>query len=258
MHLAFAITEYFPYGGAQMDFISVVREMAKRGHQISIVTLLWHGEFPAGWTLYELGKSGRFSNHSRIKSLSDYLTSLKSKQLFDVVIGFTKLQSLDIYFAADPCFTANRMKGVRKLLPRYQTYANIERRLFSNPELKVFFLTDFQRQQYRDCFDVQDVNQALLPVCVDKTFHYTVSSYQQSRAWRDTTQPEAGRLVLLFVAADFKTKGLDRIATALEKLPRMLREKFALWIVGDGKKDSYAPSFAALDGLNYTFWGGAV
>lgn len=255
MHFAFAITEFFPYGGAQRDFFAVVTEMAKRGHQISVITLKWHGEIHKDWTLYELGKS-QSTNHGRIKALSDYVVSLKKQGLFDAIIGFTKLAGLDVYFAADPCFTANRFKGLNKLLPRYRTYAAIEKELFSNPVLKAFFLTDHQRQQYLQNFELRPENQALLPVSVEEKFHFTQARLESGRAWRRQTEQAESRILLLFVAADFNTKGLDRVIEALSALSFVARSQFELWIVGNGKQSNYERSLKQLTGLNYRFWGG--
>ncbi|MCX4187620.1 glycosyltransferase family 4 protein [Methylophaga sp. OBS4] len=255
MHFAFAITEYFPYGGAQRDFYAVVAEMAQRGHQISVITLGWHGDKPENWTLFELEKS-QPTNHGRIKALSDYVVSLKQQGLFDVVVGFTKLAGLDIYFAADPCFTANRYRGLRRLLPRYRTYAAIEKKLFENQTLKVFFLTEHQRNQYRQNFNIADDNQLLLPVCVEPAFHFTPATFEQARSWRRQELQDQQRILLLFVAADFNTKGLDRVIDALATLTEQQRARFELWIVGNGKQQSYENRLAQLASVRYRFWGG--
>ncbi len=255
MQLAFAITEFFPYGGAQRDFFAVVTEMAKRGHQISVITLKWHGDINKDWTLYELGKS-QSTNHGRIRALSDCVVSLKKQNLFDAIIGFTKLAGLDVYFAADPCFTANRFKGLNKLLPRYRTYAGIEKDLFTNPKLKAFFLTEHQRQQYQQSFDLKQENQTLLPVSVEEKFHFTQARLEAGRDWRQQMQQAENRILLLFVAADFNTKGLDRLIEALSALSFVARSQFELWIVGNGKQANYERSLKQLTGLNYRFWGG--
>lgn len=255
MHFAFAITEYFPYGGAQRDFFAVATEMARRGHRISVITLKWHGDISDDWTLYELEKTQK-TNHGRIKALSDYVMSLKQQGLFDAVIGFTKLAGLDVYFAADPCFTANRYRGLRRLLPRYRTYAKIEKSLFSHADLKAFYLTEHQREQYQQSFDLKADNQYLLPVCVEEKFHFSQPRLEAARDWRQQVQQAENRILLLFVAADFNTKGLDRIIAALASLTFVSRTQFELWIVGNGKQSQYERDLQQLTGLNYRFWGG--
>jgi UDP-glucose:(heptosyl)LPS alpha-1,3-glucosyltransferase len=255
MHFAFAITEYFPFGGAQRDFYAVVEAIAKRGHQISVITLGWHGDKPADWQLIELEKN-QTTNHGRIRALSNYVVSLKQQGLFDYVIGFTKLEGLDVYFAADPCFTANRYKGIKRLLPRYRTYAAIEKALFDTPNLHSFFLTRYQQQQYQQCFGLTSENNYLLPVCVDDAFHYTEAKFQAARQWRQQNQQTAGRLLLLFVAADFNTKGLDRVIEALTRLDQQQQSQFELWVVGSGKQAIYENRLKQNSHIAYKFWGG--
>lgn len=255
MHFAFAVTEYFPYGGAQQDFFAIATEMARRGHRISVITSAWHGEKPEHWALFRAQQKRR-TNFGRISALSDYVVSLKQRESFDWVVGFTRLRGLDAYFAADPCFTANRYRGFRRLLPRYHTYASIERDLFACPTLKVFFLTQQQRDEYRGCFRVDDENQLLLPVCVDPRFHFDPARFDQARIWRAQHQQRDHRTVLLFVAADFNTKGLDRVISALGRLTEDERAHLELWIVGDGKRQAYEKRLCNLPGACYRFWGG--
>jgi len=255
MHFAFAITEYFPFGGAQRDFIAIVTEMAKRGHQITIITTAWQGERNADWQYFLLEHKEK-TNHGRMDALSEYLLEIKEKQDFDAVIGFTKMVGLDIYFAADNCFTETKYKGLNRLLPRYRTYAKIEKSLFSNPTLNVFYLTEFQRQQYQGHFDTQQGHSVVLPVCVNDRFRYDETAWKNARAWRKSQLKDDSNIVLLFVAADFKTKGLDRIIDALETLDNKEQARFSLWIVGTGKRKTYQDKLERLSFVDYHFFGG--
>lgn len=255
MQLAFAITDYFPYGGAQRDFFAVATEMSKRGHRISVITSSWQGEKPEDWALYPFRQTRR-SNVARVDALSSYVVSLKRRESFDAVVGFTRLRGLDTYFAADPCFAAGRYRGLRRLLPRYRIYAAIERELFANPALRVIFLTRHQRQEYQACFHVEEDNQLLLPVCVERSFHFDAIKFDEARVWRAQHQRDKHRIVLLFVAADFNTKGLDRVIGAIAALTDGERARFELWVVGGGKQQAYEHRLRQLKCVAYQFWGG--
>jgi len=255
MHFAFAISEYFPFGGAQRDFIAVATAMAKRGHKISVVTTAWQGEKDSNWQYFFLDHKAK-TNHGRMKALSEYLIDIKEKQHFDAVIGFTRMTGLDIYFAADNCFTATKYKGFNKLLTRYRTYANIEKSLFSAPELKVFYLTEIQRQQYRDAFDIEQQGSVILPVCVDDSFRYDEKAWRVAREWRQSVLKNNDRIVLLFVAADFNTKGLDRVIDAFETLDDNEQSRFSLWIIGTGKQKPYRNKLEQRTHVDYHFFGG--
>lgn len=255
MHFAFAITEYFPFGGAQREFFAVVTEMANRGHQISVITTGWKGDKNPDWQYFILEQKTK-TNHGRMQELSDYVVSLKQQHHFDSVIGFTRMVGLDIYYCVDNSYVATRYKGLKRLLPRYRAYANIERKLFNNNDLKTFFMTEALRAQYQSCFDLNVDNSAILPVCVNESFQYSEPKWQAARQWRQTELKNLSSIVLLFVAADFKTKGLDRIIDAFKQLDGVARANFVLWIVGEGKAEQYQESLKQLPEIEFKFWGG--
>ncbi|WP_438971915.1 glycosyltransferase, partial [Methylophaga sp.] len=140
--------------------------------------------------------------------------------------------------------------------PRYRTYAAIEKALFENPDLHSVFLTQYQQTQYQHSFGLNPDNNFLLPVCVDASFHYTDEKFQAARAWRKLNEQEAGRILLLFVAADFNTKGLDRVIEALMGLEEQKQSLFELWVVGNGKQASYENYLKQNRRIRYKFWGG--
>jgi len=255
MHFAFAITEYFPIGGAQRDFIAVATAMAKRGHKISVITTAWQGEQDPSWQYFILDHNEK-TNHGQLQALSNYVLELKTKNGFDAVIGFTKMTGLDIYFAADNCFRATKYKGLNKLLPRYRTYANIESSLFANQNLNVFYLTEIQQRQYQSCFKLDDAKSVILPVCVDDSFRYDKQAWLTARTWRQSQLSDNNRIALLFVAADFKTKGLDRIIDAFSLLDKEQQARFSLWIVGTGKSSQYQKKLDQMVNIEYHFFGG--
>jgi len=255
MHFAFAITEYFPFGGAQREFFSIVTAMANRGHQISVITTGWQGEKNPDWHYHVLNQKAQ-TNHGRMQELSDYVINLKQQHHFDAVVGFTRMAGLDVYYCVDNSFVATRFKGLKRLLPRYQTYANIERAVFSKSDLKTFFMTERQRVQYQSCFNLNMNESVILPVCVDEVFQYTEQKWQAAQQRRQAQLGNLSNVVLLFVAADFKTKGLDRIIDVIEHLDKEERAKFTLWIVGGGKAEKYQKDLELLPEVEFKFWGG--
>jgi len=255
MHFAFAITEYFPFGGAQREFFAVVTEMANRGHQISVITTGWRGEKNADWQYFILEQKSK-TNHGRMQELSAYVIGLKRQHHFDAVIGFTRMVGLDIYYCVDNSYVATKYKGLKRLLPRYRAYANIECTLFANNDLKTFFITENLRKQYQLHLNINMNESVILPVCVNKSFQYTEQKWQTARQWRQTQLNHLSSIILLFVAADFKTKGLDRIIDAFKLLDKDSQAKFTLWIVGEGKAVKYQESLERLPEIEFKFWGG--
>jgi UDP-glucose:(heptosyl)LPS alpha-1,3-glucosyltransferase len=254
MHLAFAISTYFPFGGAQRDFIAIAKVMAARGHQISIITTSWEGERIPDWEYHLFDPSAR-TNHGRNWQLSQHLLNLKATLKFDCVIGFTRLLGLDVYFAADESFMAGRFKGLKRWLPRYRTYARIEQTLFANPKLCVLFLTEAQQEKYQQQHHLSVQAMRVMSACVDPVYRFDSAAFAQARYWRESQGVAADKIVLLFVAKDFNTKGLDRVLIALGSLSSAQQQRFSLWVVGDGKQAAYQKMANQLD-TPVIFWGG--
>jgi UDP-glucose:(heptosyl)LPS alpha-1,3-glucosyltransferase len=254
MRVAFVIARYFPFGGAQRDFMAVAMEMSQRGHEISVITTSWEGEQPRNWHFHIIEPKTK-TNHGRNRVLSQSILVLKQTQDFDCIVGFTRLLGLDVYFAADESFVATRYHGLKKWLPRYRTYAQIEFELFKSPHLKVLYLTDQQRQAYQ-AVHPHNQQSVVMPVCIDRRFKFDVDKYRAAREWRQTLPNVANKIVLLFVAKDFHTKGLDRVIAALGLLSQECRQHFALWVLGDGKPKQYQRQLASLQQVNVTFFGG--
>jgi UDP-glucose:(heptosyl)LPS alpha-1,3-glucosyltransferase len=254
MHYALAISEYFPLGGAQRDFFAVATALAARGHTISVITSVWQGERPAEWQCYTLDKQP-LTNHGRMKVLSTKIGELKQQQGFDTVIGFSRLRHIDIFFAADGCFRARSLGGFKRYLPRYRHAAQTEQDVFANPALKSLFLTETQRQEYAVYADMNENNSVVIPVSVAQDYFYSEPTFEAARTWRRAEGVADDDIVLLMVAADFYTKGLDRIIAALTHCSAMEQTRFVLWIVGAGKIEQYQSKINKLT-VRTKVWGG--
>ncbi len=254
MHYALAISEYFPLGGAQCDFFAVATVLAARGHTISVITSAWQGERPDDWHCYTLDKRP-VTNHGRMTALSAKIGELKQQHKFDAVIGFSRLRHIDVFFAADGCFRARALGGLKLYLPRYRQAITIERALFSNPDLKSLFLTEAQRQDYAHYADIDEHNSVVMPVSVAENNVYSDEQFQAAREWRQAQGIADNDLVLLMVAADFHTKGLDRIIAALTACSEAEQTRCVLWVVGAGKAARYQSTLDKL-AVRTQFWGG--
>ena len=254
MHYALAISEYFPLGGAQRDFFAVATELAARGHTISVISSAWEGERPVAWDCYTLD-SRTLTNHGRMNAVSDKIGKLKEEKEFDVVIGFSRLRNIDIFFAADGCFQSRKLGGIKQYLPRYRHAIETERAVFSNPKLKSLFLTEAQRQAYGQYADINKLNSVVIPVSVSAEQMYSDERFEAARAWRQAQGVNDDDIVLLMVAADFHTKGLDRIIVALAQCSSTDKARFVLWIVGGGKIEQYQSKIDKLN-VRTKFWGG--
>ena len=103
MKISFVIYKYFPFGGQQRDFLSVVTECINRGYEVQVFVMSWEGQIPKGIKLEKFPpkKNGHLRKLRHFSSRVHFALASQKRHL---VIGFNKIPGLDIYFAVDPCF----------------------------------------------------------------------------------------------------------------------------------------------------------
>lgn len=238
MKLAFCLFKYYPYGGLERDFLQIAKTCLARGHEIHVFTTQWQGEIPEKFNIHTIKPFG-FTNHGRAKSFAKKIAQLnKENKEFDYIMGFNRLPNLDFYFAADPCFAKEAQQKhpvLYKILPRYKIFADLEKSVFSkdsrtkilllNPAHLLEFVTYYQTPKRRFMLLAPGINEDR------KRPDNQIEIRKQMRQQYDIHDDEK---ILLMVGSDFKRKGLDRALLALDALPKSIKEKTHLWIVGQG------------------------
>ncbi len=218
MKLAFCLFNYFPYGGLQQDFLTILEACIARGHEIDVYTMQWEGDQPENIQLHTLPQTA-MTNHGRAKSFSEAMQKIFSTISYDVVIGFNKMPGLDIYFAADHCFIKDVRKGLG-FLPRYLTYFALEKAVFDlKAHTKILVLTESQKVDFIQYYQTSPERFFLLPPYIDLNFQ-DIDHYRHAReTWRIELGLSPADKMILMVASFFSTKGLDRALKALVALP---------------------------------------
>jgi len=240
--IALCIFNYFPYGGLQRDFIRILTECLKRGHQVSVYTMKWQGEIIQNLDLHLIVIPG-LSNHKRAKRFDQYMSKVIVKENFDAVVGFNKISSLDFYFAGDICYKAKftSWKNIyfiaHWLLSRYRTYFRLEEEVFTpKAKTKIFYLTPAQKESFINTYGTQENRFYLLPPGIKKN---TLNSEQKITV-RNNVRAELNftntDIVLLLVATNFYLKGLDRVLCAINSIKN---KNIKLLVIGDDKGKSF-------------------
>lgn len=218
MKLAFCLFNYFPYGGLQQDFLTILNTCITRGHQIDVYTMQWEGDQPENIHLH-CHPQKAMTNHGRAKAFSETMQKIFSTTSYDVVIGFNKMPGLDIYFAADHCFIKDVHKSLC-ILPRYLTYYALEKAVFEpKAHTKILVLTETQKKDFIKYYQTSPERFFLLPPYIDLNFQ-AIDNYRSAReTWRIELGLSPEDKMILMVASFFSTKGLDRVLKALAALP---------------------------------------
>ena len=248
--VAFSVFRYFPFGGLQRDMMRIAEELVSRDIRVVIYCLRWDGpEPPPGITCRQLPARG-WSNHRRARNFARALAEELEREKFPVHVAFNRLTPADWHFAADmPFETGVRRSFLEKLMPRYRTFSAMERELFSpdNPT-RIMCITYAQKRAYQRIYGTQNERMYILPPGIDRRF----DGAWKLREKRDELRAELGihedEVLLIQVSSAFHTKGVDRSIAALASLPRELRDRTRMLVVGRGRPSAFA-AFAGRCGV---------
>ena len=229
MKMAFALFEYFPYGGLQRDMLSIARRAVEKGHQVTVFARQWQGyPAPEGIAVQLLPVTAS-SNHGRDKAFAEVVSQRWDK--FDLRVGFNKMPGLDWYYAADGCL-AERYHFPRSLLPRYGSKLAMERAVFSeHSPTRILSISPPQMALFIKHYRTPENRFVSLPPGIrrDRVLPENYASLRE--AFRANLGLDDDEPMLLFVGSGFRTKGLDR---AIEMIASLGRGQ--LFIVGDDRK----------------------
>ncbi|ASK35497.1 glycosyltransferase family 4 protein [Alloalcanivorax mobilis] len=232
MKLAFALFEYFPYGGLQRDMLAIAGAALARGHQVTVYTRQWQGATPKGPKVVTLPVDAR-SNHARDAGFAAALAPRLAG--FDSVVGFNKMPGLDWYYAADGCLAA-RYHGPRRWLPRYRSKLAFERAVFeARGAARILSISPPQRALYQRHYGTADARFVDLPPGIRRDRAQPEDVLRHRAMLRTSLGLEEHSPMLLFVGSGFRTKGLDRAIRTLAGLPAPAR----LYVVGEDRATPY-------------------
>ncbi|OGT47334.1 MAG: hypothetical protein A3F17_04620 [Gammaproteobacteria bacterium RIFCSPHIGHO2_12_FULL_41_15] len=244
MRLAFCLFHYFPFGGLQRDFLAISKMCLERGHDVSVYLMAWEGDIPEGIHIHKIPVKG-ITNHRRCLSYVKKLKKILEKEKYDCVIGFNKMPFLDIYFASDVCFQAKARRDhgfLYRLTPRYLAYKKLEKSVFhKDATTQILILTENEKLNFIRYYKTPYERFHLLPAGVEEHCIATPDAKLISHELRDEFSIATHDYLLLMVASDFKTKGLDRCLHALNALPREKVDRIHFFVIGDGDEKDFLP-----------------
>lgn len=242
MKLAFALFQYFPYGGLERDMLAIASLCHQRGHDVTIYTRSWQGIKPDAIPVVELPVRG-WSNHQRAVQFARQLQQRAEYKTFDAVVGFNKMPGLDVYYAADVCFAQKAWEersGWYRLSSRSRTYLKLEAAVFGAQQAtSVMMISQAQIAIFQKYYQTPAERFHLLPPGIRRE-RIMPENYPALRLQkRQDFGLREDTLLLLMVGSDFKRKGLGRAIKSLALLPDTLRERVQLWVAGQDDGEAF-------------------
>jgi len=216
MNLAFAIVSLFPNGGLQRDCMAIARLLGAQGHQVTIFTSRLTGEV-GGDLNVEVLPVMAWTNHGRNAAFSKALARRCAGQ-FDRLVGFDKLENLDVLYCADPPAALRYASGLSRFLPRGRKLTALEQACFGHEsKTSLLLLSQPQVDAYRAAWDTQADRITLLPPTINAARRKPQLRSDGTRKWlREEMAVGVNGTVWLAIGAQLRVKGLDRTLEALE------------------------------------------
>jgi len=244
MKLAFLIYQYFPYGGQQRDFMRILLRCQQAGHQLRVYCMRWDGDVPAGVELVTVPVNA-LSRHTLYQRYTQWVQQQLAENPADVVIGFSKMPGLDLYYAADPCFAARMAEEksfVKKLLPRYKHFLRYEQAVFEpSAKTQVMLLSPQQQSDFKKFYPGCESRLHQLAPGIDASRLPGTEEQMaaERKQFRDGFGLSDDQIALLQIGSGFRVKGLDRSIRAIASLPLEIRQRVQFYVVGRDKADDY-------------------
>lgn len=217
----------------------VAQELSRRGHTVVILCGSWRGAVPEGISPV-IVNTRAFSNPGKNAKLARAIAERRLQ--YDCVVGYNKIPGLDIYYAGDICLK-ERLTGsaFRRWLPRYRLFLRQEASVFgTNVSTKIMIMVPAVKLTYQKHYGIPDSRFFQLPPQINKEKVLACPlTEDQKQKLRQTLRIARNDTVLLHVGSAFHRKGVDRIIRALASLPKELRKKTMLVVVGEGKTGRY-------------------
>ena len=237
MRIAFCLFRYFPHGGMQRDFMRIAELCHARGHRLRAYVIWWDGPTPNWLELVKmpalaLSRSGRYRAYRR-----QVARHLRAHPV-DRLVGFNRMDGLDVYFAADGCY-ADKLARTKPLWYRHTPRARrflAEERALAASRCQILCLSEAARAGFAAYDGIIEDRLHLLPpgIAADRRMR---PEDNESGAMRQRTRAalavaDQAPLLLFVGSAGYATKGLDRAIRALATLPD------ALLLVAGGDRSS--------------------
>jgi UDP-glucose:(heptosyl)LPS alpha-1,3-glucosyltransferase len=241
--LAFAVAKYFPYGGMQRSMRRIAEECDSRGHTVEIFTGKWEGNVPDNITVNEI-KIRALTNPGKNDELAEKLSAAVVGGNYDCIVGFTKISGLDIYYAGDPCFAAKFAEtkpASFRYLPRYRSFLRQEKEVFGAVlDIEILLISHQEQEKFIKYYGTGRERFHLLPPGINQEqIVKNIPGKIVRLSLRDELGVSGNGFLLVLVGSGFRTKGVDRAIRALSSLPKELKEKCRLVVIGKGSPKSY-------------------
>lgn len=246
MHLVACLYRFTPFGGLERNALELLRAARARGHRVRVFTRAWPGVRPEGIEVRELAARA-WTNVGRDRAFARaFWRALADGERPDVVLGFNRIEGVDVFYAADPCLAATRPRPGRFAPASRRWRADWERSLAApQGATEILLQCERERQRYHEHY--RTPLQRLHVLAPGLRAEFLADGATRAPELRAALGIPADARVVLAVGSDFARKGLDRTLAALAHLPADLRARTWLVVLGAGRPARFERQARAAD-----------
>lgn len=217
MKIALGIYRLSPRGGLEDNCIRIAEELERRGHSVIAFVAGANPDLPFPVQKLRLPWLAR-SNHARQAAFARSFTAA-TKGRFDRTVTFQPVPGADVLFVADTLRNKTGTTLLKRLSPRFRTYASLERGCFEDPATRIIGLAKTQMSEFVDRYPSSSGRISLIP----PTMPVSRRRPEFRSALREKAREEFGldpnTRAWLWLGLQPNTKGLDRVSKALASHP---------------------------------------
>ena len=242
MKAALVLFNWFPHGGLQRDCLAIANSLVKKGLEVDVICMSWEGSVPE--RINRVIPSFEVKNKvAARKAFAEFVLQMTAEENYVLVLGFNRLPGLDYYFAADTCFAwkASRERSwLYQLAPRSRQYLAFEEAVFGpQSDTKILILSPGQKKEYLACYPRAGNRMINIPPGIERNRMAGEDAAELRQSLRHEFGIGDEQLLVLQVGSGFPIKGVERSLAALASLPKALKDKTRLFIIGRDNSQNY-------------------
>ena len=239
MRIALIVEKFDEFeGGVERAVWELARWLRENGDEVHVIARA--GKNQDGITLHRVLVS-RFWQPLRVWSFSKAVGTVVRNNAFDIVHGFCKTQSLDVFHAGGGSHhsylqhayghTGSRL---RTFSPRHWLQLRLESQIAKGPQPIIQCVSEMGRREFQDIYDLDDSRLVVIPCGVDPQIFTPAHSSPVRQEIREELHA-VDATVWLLPGSGFNRKG---VLTAMKALAQTKDASARLWVAG---KDDPTP-----------------
>lgn len=243
MHIALIRRRYDPNGGgAEKVAARFVEQFLDRGHRITVFAETYCCDDKPGLNFVQV-KRPLLPTLCKTAAFHQSVQKICNPDDFDLVYAMSRTFPADVFRVAEQIhaeWLPINYPAFERLNPRHRGILSLERRMYRPTQTRhVVTNSNLIKQQIINLFDYPAEQISVVRNGIDRKRFYPAKTADERQAEREKLGLSAGHLALLFVAGNYKIKGLKQALTTIAGLPDEVKQAVRLIIAGGDKDADY-------------------